>query len=112
MAIYEDVPIIPVNSKQRSREMGWNVYDGKRVLNDVYFYGKTQNTNTISKWIHVGTAGTVIFEQIDGKVGIILNAEVGWHPVTARRILSSGTPDDGGISLPTTATNITYHGGT
>jgi hypothetical protein len=112
MATYEDVPIIPVNSKQRSREMGWNVYDGKRAINGVYFYGKTQDTFMVSKWIHVGTTGNLVFEQIDGEVGVVLNAEVGWHPVSARRILVSGTPNDGGASVTTTATNVTYHGGT
>jgi hypothetical protein len=112
MATFENVTIIPVNSKQRSREMGWNVYDGKRATNDVYFVGALPNTFLVCKWIHVGEAGNIAFEQIDGNVGVILNANIGWHPITARRILSSGTPNDGGGAVTTTATSITYHGGT
>lgn len=113
MAIYENVPIIPVNAKQRSREMGSNVYDGKRVVNNTYFLGDNTDTFVISKCIHVGVAGNVVYEQIDGKVGVILNAEIGWHPVSARKILSSGTPNDGvGTPVTTTDSSITYHGGT
>jgi|SRR5271154_1222479 len=113
MATFENVTIIPVNSKQRSREMGWNAYDGKRVILDAPFVGATANTFDVCKWIHVGVAGNVVFEQIDGNIGVILDAEVGWHQISARRILTSGTPNDNVPgAVTTTATSITYHGGT
>lgn len=102
---FESVPIVQVNSKQPNREMGRNVYNGLRVTNGTYF-------QFVSKWLHVGTAGTLVFEQIDGQIGVVLNAEVGWHPIICTRVLASGTPPDGGGSVTTTATNVTYHGGT
>jgi hypothetical protein len=111
MATFENVPIIPVNAKQRNRELGEHIYDGKRAINGVYF--GTPGIPYYSSWIHVGGAGDIAFEQKDGNVGVILSVLAGtWIRLVARRILVSGTPNDGGGLVTTTATLITYHGGT
>lgn len=115
---FENVPIIPVNSKERSREMGFVVFDGKISVTNFYFVGNnfgSTPTSTrrymVSKFLHVGGAGDIVFERKDGGIGIVLNAQIGWHPIMARRILTFGEPDGGGALVFTTATNITYHGG-
>jgi len=113
MATFENVPIISVNAKQRNRELGEHLYDGKRSTNGVYFQSVSTASPYYSSWIHVGGAGDIVFEQKDGGTGVILSVLAGtWIRLVARRILVSGTPDDGGGLVTTTATLITYHGGT
>lgn len=112
MALHENVFIAPINAKALNKELGRHFYDGKRVFIDAFFIGADNVTLIYSSWIHVGTGGNIVFEQKDGATGVILNAVSGeWIPLVARRILSSGTPADGGPSVVTTATNMTYHGG-
>lgn len=83
----------------------------------MYTYGKTYgysdvvtldtNFPNISTYIHVGTtAGNIVYENSVGENQYIANAGLGYHPIAARKILTSGVVN--GISRTTTAVNLSY----
>jgi hypothetical protein len=60
------------------------------------------------KWLHIGTAGNIVIEGIDGNVMVAFNAFRGLY-IGGFRVLTSGVVD--GNTYTTTAANITWHGG-
>lgn len=60
-----------------------------------------------STYIYVATtAGNIVYENTAGEQQVLLGAVVGYHPITARRILSSGVVN--GIARTTTAVGLSY----
>ena len=59
-----------------------------------------------STYIYVQTAGDIVYEAPDGAFQWLQGAGVGYHPISALRVLSSGTVN--GNSRSTTATGMFY----
>jgi len=44
--------------------------------------------------VYIGTAGDLKFTGLHGGTVTLTNAEIGWHPIRAARIFSTGTTAD------------------
>lgn len=60
-----------------------------------------------SIYIYVqGGAGDIVYENTARETQVLVNASLGYHPIAARRILTSGTVN--GTPYTTTATGMCY----
>lgn len=60
-----------------------------------------------STFIYVATtAGNIVYENTAGEQQVLIGAAVGYHPIVARKILTSGTVN--GIARTTTAVGLSY----
>lgn len=60
-----------------------------------------------SSYIYVGdTAGDIVYEAPDGTAQWVQNAGLGYNPIAAKRVLTSGTVN--GTPRTTTATGMVY----
>ena len=57
-------------------------------------------------YIYVASAGDIVFLNTNGQNQFFSNAGVGYHPLRAIRVLSSGIVN--GVARTTSATDMTY----
>jgi len=63
----------------------------------------------ISTYIYLyGTSGDIVYEDSNGNIRILPSAGIGYHPISARRILASGVITNTGASASTTAVGMAY----
>lgn len=60
----------------------------------------------VSTYLLVGVSGDLVFEAPDGSAQWVRSCPVGYNPIAAKRILTSGTVN--GTPRTTTASNIVY----
>ncbi len=106
---------IPVNPSTPSGQLGIAVSrSGAVVLDENFFIDENftaKSTPEMSKFLVADVTGTIVFEYFDGKFGFINSAIVGfWYPISARKVVTNHTFDNGGLKT-TTAAGISWYGG-